>query len=160
MRLSRATLAQRSVNLAISSRGLAALYSVDGPIMSKVLDDAIPMKGRLLHTLGGKTESQLYDANGQVRNFLIWLASNLKKKKNINSIDRRVLNERLLEEALAHAGIRAYFRHKLVTADLEGKSLSFHSEDQNQAVTVTFDLCIGADGSYSNVRRQMMRVMR
>ena len=64
---SRVALAQRSVNLAISSRGLAALYSVNPRIMSRVLSEAIPMRGRLLHTGGGKTESQLYDPNGQVR---------------------------------------------------------------------------------------------
>lgn len=64
---SRAALAQRSVNLAVSSRGLAALYSVDQPMMSRILVGAIPMKGRLLHTPSGKTESQLYDPNGQVR---------------------------------------------------------------------------------------------
>ena len=64
---SRAALAQRSVNLAISSRGLAALYSVDRPMMDRVLENVIPMKGRMVHTGDGKTESQAYDPNGQVR---------------------------------------------------------------------------------------------
>lgn len=36
----------------------------------------------------------------------------------------------------------------------------FYAEDKGKDVTVSFDFCIGADGSYSNVRRQMMRVMR
>jgi len=63
-------LAQRSVNLAISSRGLAAIYAVDPTLMQKILHDAIPMKGRLLHMPDGKTESQLYDRNGQVQSML------------------------------------------------------------------------------------------
>ncbi|KAF8498334.1 FAD/NAD-P-binding domain-containing protein [Gautieria morchelliformis] len=141
---SRAALAQRSVNLAISSRGLAALYSVDRPMMLRILEDAIPMKGRLLHTRGGKTESQLYDPNGQC----------------INSIDRGVLNEYLLQETLVFPTISVFFKHKLLTADFDTKSLSFRSEDKNQTITAKFDLCIGTDGSYSNVRRQMMRMMR
>ena len=36
----------------------------------------------------------------------------------------------------------------------------FHSGENKKDVEVSFDFCIGADGSYSNVRRQMMRVMR
>lgn len=59
--------AQRSVNLAVSSRGLAALYSIEPALMNKILENAIPMKGRLLHLAFGKTESQPYDSSGQVR---------------------------------------------------------------------------------------------
>ncbi|KAF8574488.1 FAD/NAD-binding domain-containing protein [Ramaria rubella] len=141
---SKAALAQRSVNLAISSRGLAALHSVDQSLMTRILEDAIPMKGRLLHTQNGQTESQLYDPNGQC----------------INSMNRSTLNEFLLEEALTFPTISVFFNHKLLTADFNARSLSFYSEEMHQTVNVDFELCVGADGSYSNVRRQMMRVMR
>lgn len=65
-------MAQRSVNLAISSRGLAALYAVEPKLMERIMENALPMRGRLLHTSDGKTESQLYDRNGQVLAFLVW----------------------------------------------------------------------------------------
>ncbi|KIJ34673.1 hypothetical protein M422DRAFT_61383 [Sphaerobolus stellatus SS14] len=136
--------AQRSVNLAISSRGLAAIYAVDPPLMERIIHDAIPMKGRMLHTTDGKTESQLYDRNGQC----------------INSIDRGLLNEFLLQEAVDFPTIDVYFRHKLVTANFDARTLTFFSEEKNQNVDICFDLCMGTDGSYSNVRRQMMRVTR
>lgn len=63
---SKKALAQRSVNLALSSRGLAALYSIDPLLMENILENAIPMKGRLLHLASGRTESQPYDPSGQV----------------------------------------------------------------------------------------------
>ncbi|KAF8526976.1 FAD/NAD-P-binding domain-containing protein [Hysterangium stoloniferum] len=141
---SKQALAQRSVNLAISSRGLAALYSVDPSLMNKVLDGAIPMKGRRLHVIDGKIKDQLYDSNGQC----------------INSIDRGILNESLLEEAIAFPTIDVYFKHKLLTADFDICTLTFEAQDIKKNVDIKFDLCIGADGSYSNVRRQMMRVTR
>lgn len=78
----------------------------------------------------------------------------------INSIDRGLLNEGLLDEALAMPGIRVFFQHKLTTADFDSRIMSFHRADSGQDVNVQFDFCIGADGSYSNVRRQMMRFVR
>jgi kynurenine 3-monooxygenase len=73
----------RSINLAISARGLEALRSVD-PSLGKFelmialallvwtadwcfhpaeqfLEEAIPMKGRMIHHVDGKQDSQIYD---------------------------------------------------------------------------------------------------
>jgi kynurenine 3-monooxygenase len=167
---SRQALAQRSVNLAISSRGLAALYAVNPNLMNKVLEAAIPMKGRMLHTLDGKTESQYYDRNGQViLNILFYFFfyfyfyfhwALIFPAKCINSIDRGLLNEILLQEAVSSPGIDVFFRHKLLTANFDARTLTFFSSEKNQNVDIYFDLCVGTDGSYSNVRRQMMRVTR
>lgn len=54
----------RSINLAISSRGLEALRSVDPTIAENFLEEAIPMKGRMIHHTDGRQESQLYDPIG------------------------------------------------------------------------------------------------
>lgn len=65
---SRAVAAQRSINLAISSRGLAAIHAVDPDIVGRFLNSALPMRGRMIHLLGGGQHSQLYDIiHGQVR---------------------------------------------------------------------------------------------
>lgn len=79
----------------------------------------------------------------------------------INSIDRALLNERLLDEASANDAIALHFQHKLSTADFDKQILTFDSTASGSAerIEATFDLCIGADGSYSNVRRQLMRVV-
>jgi kynurenine 3-monooxygenase len=58
--------AQRSINLAISARGIAAIESVDPAAASRFLQTVIPMKGRMIHDVRGDTHSQLYDKDGQV----------------------------------------------------------------------------------------------
>jgi len=63
---SKASLSQRSINLAVSSRGIAALHAVNPQMATTFLASAIPMKGRMLHHDNGRLESQLYDPHGQV----------------------------------------------------------------------------------------------
>ena len=78
-------------------------------------------------------------------------------------MERGILNEELLDQAEADPSITVFFEHKLSTADFDQSSAVFQCKDHTgrvSNVTVAFDLCIGADGSYSNVRRQMMRVAR
>lgn len=72
---SKAATQQRSINLAVSSRGIAALRAVDPVISQRFLQAAIQMRGRMIHDVNGKQQSQLYDKDGQVRHRLcaMWL---------------------------------------------------------------------------------------
>jgi hypothetical protein len=64
---SKAAAQQRSINLAISSRGIAALRAVLGEAAAaRFLATVIPMRGRMIHHADGKQESQAYDRHGQV----------------------------------------------------------------------------------------------
>jgi len=63
---SKAVAQQRSINLAISSRGIAALRAVDASTADRFLETAIPMRGRMIHDRHGNLQSQLYDKDGQV----------------------------------------------------------------------------------------------
>jgi len=63
---SKAAAQQRSINLAISSRGIAALEAIDPAASSRFLKTVIPMRGRMIHDVDGKETSQLYDRDGQV----------------------------------------------------------------------------------------------
>ncbi|KAL5529229.1 hypothetical protein ACEPAG_5213 [Sanghuangporus baumii] len=141
---SKASASLRSINLAISARGISAIQTIDLGVASRFLESTIPMKGRMIHDVSGKQQSQLYDRDGQC----------------INAIDRGLLNEGLLGEVLAHPDIRVFFEHKLTTADFDSRVLTFHDSAGNKDVQVNFDFCVGADGSYSNVRRQLMRCVR
>lgn len=78
----------------------------------------------------------------------------------INSIDRSLLNEGLLEEASTYPNIRILFQHKVQQIDFDRKTMAVHDLASGKELSVNFDLCIGADGSYSLVRRQMMKVVR
>lgn len=63
----RAAAQQRSINLALSARGITALQSILGSeAAADVLKDAIPMRGRMIHDAHGRLESQNYDRHGQV----------------------------------------------------------------------------------------------
>jgi kynurenine 3-monooxygenase len=69
MRLSstKATAQQRSINLAISSRGIAALQTINPKAADQFVQSSIPMKGRMIHGDGGELKSFLYDdLDGQV----------------------------------------------------------------------------------------------
>ncbi|KAI0780809.1 FAD/NAD-P-binding domain-containing protein [Trametes elegans] len=141
---SKAAAQQRSINLAISARGLAAIQAIDPGAADRFLSTVIPMRGRMIHDARGRLESQPYDRDGQA----------------INSIGRAFLNEDLLKEALAVPGIRVFFEHKVLSIDFDRKRLSVRDVAAAKDVDVPFDFCIGADGSYSIVRRQLMRVVR
>ncbi|KIY50944.1 FAD/NAD(P)-binding domain-containing protein [Fistulina hepatica ATCC 64428] len=141
---------QRSINLAISPRGIVAIQAVNPAAAQKFLDNAIPMQGRMIHSLDGSTKSQKYDRYGQATHL----------GQCINSIDRFLLNESLLAEAAAMPNIWMFFRHKVQAIDFDSRTMSVCDQDTNTNLTVHFDLCIGADGSYSVVRRQLMRFVR
>ena len=63
---SQAAAQQRSINLAVSSRGIAAMQAIDPVAASGFLDNVIPMRGRMIHDSSGNLDSQPYDRNGQV----------------------------------------------------------------------------------------------
>lgn len=65
-----------------------------------------------------------------------------------------------MEEALVSENVQVYFTHKLMAVDFDKRVMSFRDDNAGRDVSVTFDFCIGADGSFSAVRRQMMRVVR
>lgn len=63
---SKANSSLRSINLAISSRGICAIRAIDPDAANRFLENVIPMKGRMIHLENGKQSSQLYDRDGQV----------------------------------------------------------------------------------------------
>ena len=65
---------QRSINLALSWRGMKALDGVG--LLQEVLKDAVPMRGRYIHPLNKKAYLQLYGSKSdqvQLRELVIYL---------------------------------------------------------------------------------------
>lgn len=56
---------RKSINLALSVRGLAGLGLIG--VDKDVLEYCVPMKGRLVHALDGSLSSQPYGLHGEVR---------------------------------------------------------------------------------------------
>lgn len=123
----------RSINLALSARGLAALEAVG--LRERVLRDALPMPGRMVHPIDGPANFQPYSADGT---------------QAIHSIGRSGLNNAMLDAATETPGVRAHFGHKLEAVDLDAGTLTF--EDR----VVEADVILGADGAYSATRRAML----
>ncbi|KAI8320091.1 FAD/NAD(P)-binding domain-containing protein [Martensiomyces pterosporus] len=130
----------RSINLAISERGLSALRHLDPHLESRVKDLVIPMHGRMIHSLDGKQTSQAYDVFG----------------KHNNSVGRSVLIKLLLDEAQSYPNVTLHFSHEFLQADFDAGSVILHNTKSGQRVVALADLIVGADGAYSRVRQRLM----
>ncbi len=124
--------AGRSINLALSDRGIKALEEVG--IMDEVRKIAIPMHGRKMHNADGSEAYQAYGKEGQF----------------INSVSRGDLNCKLMDEAEKH-GATIVFNHRLKNVNWKDNSIQFEKTD-GQLSTLNFQLLFGADGSYSAAR--------
>ncbi|MBK6419669.1 MAG: FAD-dependent monooxygenase [Candidatus Kapabacteria bacterium] len=127
--------AGRSINLAMSDRGLRAL-EVAG-IADDIRAIAIPMSGRVMHDLAGNQTYQPYGLEGQA----------------INSVSRGELNKTLLTVAERH-GVEIVFDARCTDVDLNTASASF-ALPSGETITADADVLFGADGAYSAVRGRM-----
>ncbi len=128
----------RSINLAISTRGIHALEQIG--IAGEALQHAIPMRGRMIHDRSGELHFSPYDVD---------------PKKCINSIGRAALNTTVIEAAQRYPNVRVHFNHKCTGVHLE--SASAQLETAEGAVTARGDAVIGVDGAFSAVRKSMQR---
>ena len=90
--------AGRSINLALSDRGLLALEKVG--LVDAIKEISIPMHGRHIHNLDGSTAFQPYGKEGQY----------------INSVSRATLNMKLMDLA-EQQGVEIFFNHKCNSID-------------------------------------------
>ncbi len=126
----------RSINLAISTRGIHALEKIG--IADEALRHAIPMRGRMIHDKSGALHFAPYDVD---------------PKKCINSIGRAALNATVIEAAQRYSSVRVHFNHKCTDVDID--SPVAHLETANCPVTARGDAVIGVDGAFSAVRESM-----
>ncbi|KAH0561965.1 hypothetical protein GP486_003328 [Trichoglossum hirsutum] len=160
----------RSINLAISERGLHALRNSGCPgLINGILADSIPMHGRMIHgsdSSGSLTQkAQVYDVHGEVEETLTTL-SPVTFGQAIRAIDRAGLNKRLLDELEAMPNVKLFFNHKLTGADFRNKAAWFEVEKEHDdklraiEIEVQFDFLIGADGAHSATRYHLMKFVR
>lgn len=121
----------RSINLALSNRGIRALEEVG--LADELKKVAIPMHGRMMHDKQGKLSSFAYGKEGQF----------------INSVSRSGLNVVLMNEA-ERLGVAFRFEQRIGKVDLEKTSLEVTGNQKSE--TYSFDYIIGADGAFSAVR--------
>lgn len=133
--------AGKSINLALSIRGIRALEKVG--LKNAILQEAIAMHGRTMHDEKGELSYQPYGTEGQF----------------INSVSRGGLNIQLLELADENPDVHLYFNHKCVDVDFETGKTTFKNEN-GEKVEFEADYIIGGDGAFSKVRQRMMTSSR
>jgi kynurenine 3-monooxygenase len=129
----------RSINMALSTRGLHALGEVG--LREAILARAIPMKGRMIHDREGRTQLQRYS---------------IHEHECIYSISRNGLNIALLEAAAQFPGVRLHFHQKVSGVDLERGTLLA----DGTPVDAPPGVVVGADGAHSVVRATLAKLDR
>lgn len=132
--------AGRSINLAISVRGLHALGEVG--LRERALQIAIPMKGRMVHPVRGQLSFQPYGKDDS---------------ECIYSISRGDLNQLLMSEAEATGQVEICFGEKAAEVDLERGRVIYRSEEFGRESRIETDVVFGTDGSHSAVRAELMK---
>jgi kynurenine 3-monooxygenase len=133
MRL-KAVAAGRSINLALSDRGIAALREVG--MDEYMLAEAVPMHGRMIHTVSG--EMKLLPYSGRSGEY-------------INSVSRAGLNIALMNEAEKYEAVTFHFNERCIDFNCETGEAKFSSGKH-----VVSDTLIATDGAGSAVRNAML----
>jgi len=129
--------AGRSINLALSDRGIAALREVG--MDEYMLVEAVPMYGRMIHSVTGETKLLPYSG---------------RKGEYINSVSRAGLNIALINEAEKYEGVQFFFNKRCVDFDCETGKAIFENGESVQGETL-----IATDGAGSVVRQAMEHQM-
>lgn len=137
--------AGRSINLAISVRGIEALRGAGGSLADEVLKSAVPMRGRMIHAVSGELSYQPYAVDGT---------------QAINSVSRAALNVALIDAARRLPNVAFHFDHKCVAVDLQAGRATFQNTRTGEAAQSCGGVLVGADGAFSPVRTAMQKTER
>lgn len=130
----------RSINLALSTRGIHALQQLG--IANEVLRHAIPMRGRMIHDKSGRLHFSPYDRD---------------PNKCINSIGRAALNAAVIEAALRYPNVHVSFNQRCDGVDLNSATASLVHSETNTTLAAQGDAILGVDGAFSAVRKSMQQ---
>src|SRR5712671_6411476 len=141
----------RSINLAVSTRGIHALEQIG--IADEALRHAIPMRGRMIHDKSGGLHFAQYDVD---------------PNKHINSIGRAALNTTVIEAAQRYPNVRVHFNHRCADVDLDSATARVIDSSVEPAVSAAnpeviearADAVIGVDGAFSAVRQSMQKKLK
>src|SRR5579871_3117512 len=134
--------AGRSINLALSTRGIHALSQAG--LWSAMEKSVIPMKGRMMHSIASGLTFQPYGKDDA---------------EVIYSISRAELNIALLNAAEAQ-GAKIFFQQRCTGIDLKTGTLHIRDEETEREKTAEANVVIGCDGSASAIRSEMLKLNR
>src|SRR3954453_1124717 len=100
--------AGRSINLALSDRGIAALRGIG--MDEYMLAEAVPMYGRMIHSVSGETKLLPYSG---------------RQGEYINSVSRAGLNVALINQAESYAEVTFHFNTPCTSFDVRSNEIVF-----------------------------------
>src|SRR5262249_5363019 len=133
----------RSINLALSTRGIYALRQIG--LIDEIMKVAIPMKGRMIHPLSGPLSLQRYGKDDS---------------EVIYAISRAHLNLTLLSAAAAHPAVQLRFSTRLPGMDFHTGKIILPDEKSGREYGRPAGLVIGTDGSASALRLALQETGR
>ncbi len=133
--------AGRSINLALSDRGLRALHAAG--LTDDISAIAIPMRGRVTHDMLSAQAFYPYGVGDQA----------------INSVSRGELNKTLLSCAERY-GARISFDMRCTDVHVNTGKAVFQQSDSHLPAESESGILIGADGAFSAVRDHMLKTDR
>jgi kynurenine 3-monooxygenase len=134
--------AGRSINLALSTRGIHAL--TEAGLWNEMRQLTLPMKGRMMHSATSELTFQPYGKN---------------EAEVIHSISRAELNIALMNAA-EQQGVKIHFQQRCTGIDLKTGMLQLRDERTGDERTIGSKVTIGCDGSASAIRGEMLKMTR
>lgn len=131
--------AGRSINLALSTRGIHALS--EAGLWGEMQKIILPMKGRMMHSTVGELTFQPYSKNDS---------------EVINAISRGDLNIALMNAA-EQQGVKIHFQLGCKGFSLKTGMIQLRDEQTGERKEVKTDIVIGCDGSASAARAEMLK---
>ena len=135
--------AGRSINLALSTRGLYALEQIG--LAETATHSSMPMRGRMIHTLDGTVRFQPYGKDDS---------------EVLYAISRAGLQNTLLDATEAYPNIRITFQERSLGLTCSTGELHLRHEVTGRDRTLPPSRIIGADGSASAIRNAMLSTPR
>jgi kynurenine 3-monooxygenase len=134
--------AGRSINLALSTRGIHALRQAG--LWERMRSIMIPMRGRMMHSVAGELTFQPYGKD---------------ETEVIHSISRAELNIALMNAA-EERGAAIHFNQRCTGYDLKTGGVRLRDESTGEEVNLETDTLVGCDGSASAIRTEMLKLSR
>src|SRR5258708_380915 len=134
--------AGRSINLALSTRGIHAL--TEAGLWDEMRKIVIPMKGRMMHSVTSDLTFQPYGKDAA---------------EVIYSISRAELGIALMNAAESQ-GVKIHFQQRCTGIDLKTGALELRHERMGEDRTIETNVVIGCDGSASAIRGEMLKLSR
>lgn len=132
----------RSINLALSARGIHALKQAG--LWKQMQNIIVPMRGRMMHSLTSELSFQPYGKD---------------ELEVINSISRAALNIALINAAEAQ-GVKIVFQQRCTGVNLQTSSIRLLDENSGSERSIDTEVVIGCDGSASVIRSEMLKLSR